>query len=213
VNARNEFASSVERLSWLSQISPTFRFGFSKPERVSTMRSLSLHYNGERIWLPADDYFLKAEFPNREIFYPVTIAGYRRGPDAGGSFVVTIRTLPDGSPPRPPASPSDWAFIPSSAFLLGDRQNPREPHYVWLPAFFIGRFEVTNAEFAEFLREAVGYAADSNWTEAGRAWRSENQSQTSAALKTTDAEFYRFGQPDQPVTRVNWFEAHAIAVG
>lgn len=94
---------------------------------------------GDRIWLPAGNYFLKADFPNREVFYPVPLAGYRRGPDAEGSFALTIRTLPDDTPPRPPASFSDWAFIPSGNFLLGDRQNTREPHHVWLPAFFIGK--------------------------------------------------------------------------
>jgi formylglycine-generating enzyme required for sulfatase activity len=50
---------------------------------------------------------------------------------------------------------------------------------------------VTNTEFAEFLRDAGGYADDSNWIEAGRAWRSENQSKSAATLRATDAEFNR----------------------
>ncbi|MCI0392695.1 MAG: formylglycine-generating enzyme family protein [Acidobacteria bacterium] len=166
-------------------------------------------FNGDRIWLPAGNYFLQANWPNREVFYPVPISGYRRGPDSDGSFALTIRTLPDQAPPRPPASLSDWAFIPSGNFLFGDRQNPREPHYVWLPAFFMGKFEVTNAEFAEFLRHPRGYADNSNWNAAGKAWKNANQSRTTAALISADAEFKRFGQPDQPVTWVTWFEAQA----
>jgi formylglycine-generating enzyme required for sulfatase activity len=166
-------------------------------------------FNGERIWLPAGDYFLKASYPSREVFYPAPVAGYRRGPDADGSFVITIRTLPDEAPPSTSAIRDNWALIPSGNFLFGDRRNPRESHYVWLPTFFIGRFEVTNAEFAEFLSDALGYASDSNWTAAGRAWKAASASNTSAALKPADAEFKRFGQPDQPVTGVTWFETQA----
>jgi len=166
-------------------------------------------FNGERIWLPAGDYFLKASYPSREVFYAAPIAGYRRGPDADGSFVITIRTLPDETPSSTSAARDNWALIPSGNFLFGDRRNPREPHYVWLPAFFIARFEVTNAEFAEFLSDAHGHAGDSNWTAAGRAWKAAYLSKTSAALKPADAEFKRFGQPDQPVTGATWFEAQA----
>jgi formylglycine-generating enzyme required for sulfatase activity len=163
----------------------------------------------ERIWLPAGDYFLKASYKSREVFYPAPIAGYRRGPDAGGSFIITIRALSDETPPSISTIRDNWTLIPSGAFLFGDHQNPREPHYVWLPAFFIARFEATNAEFAEFLSDARGYADDSNWTAAGRAWKAASGSSASATLKTTDAEFKRFGQPDQPVTQVTWFEAQA----
>jgi formylglycine-generating enzyme required for sulfatase activity len=166
-------------------------------------------FNGARIWLPAGNYFLRADFPKREIFYPAPIAGYRLGPDADGSFALTIRTLPDEDPPRPPARRLDWAYIASGNFLFGDRQNPREPHHVWLPAYFIGKFEVTNAEFAEFLRDPRGYADDSNWTDAGKIWKNAHQSQTTATLKSTDTEFKRFGRTDQPVTRVTWYEAQA----
>lgn len=166
-------------------------------------------FNGERLWLPAGNYFLKADFPKREIFYPVPLSGYRRGPDADGSFVVTIRSLTDEAPPRLASSQTNWAFIPNGNFLLGERQNPREPHYVWLPAFFIAKFEVSNAEFAEFLNDPRGFADHANWAEAGRVWRAANQAHSTARLKPHDAEFQRFGQPDQPVTGVTWFEAQA----
>jgi formylglycine-generating enzyme required for sulfatase activity len=166
-------------------------------------------FDGERIWLPAGDYFLKASYRSREVFYPAPMAGYRRGPDVDGSFVITIRTLPDEVPPSISAIRDNWALVPSGNFLFGDRQNPREPHYIWLPTFFITRFEVTNAEFAEFLSDARGYASDSNWTSAGREWKATTTSKTSAALKPADAEFKRFGQPDHPVTGVTWFEAQA----
>jgi formylglycine-generating enzyme required for sulfatase activity len=166
-------------------------------------------FNGTHAWVPRGDYFLRADLPDQPFFYPIPIAGYRRGPDAGGSFAVTIRTQAVGAPPRLFADLSEWVFIPSGNFLIGDRQNPREPHYVWLPAFYLGAFEVSNAEFRRFVLDPQGAADDTNWTEAGRKWKAQYPLQASALLTDSDADFKRFGQDDQPVTRVTWFEAAA----
>ncbi|MBI1766487.1 MAG: SUMF1/EgtB/PvdO family nonheme iron enzyme [Acidobacteria bacterium] len=166
-------------------------------------------FDGARRWLSGGNHFLKANFPHREVFYPIPLIGYRRGPDAEGAFIITIRSLNEMEPPSAANGQHGWAFIPNGSFLLGDRQNPREPHYVWLPGFFIGKFEVSNAEYTEFLRAPQGYADDAQWTEAGRVWKAANTSQSSALLKSVAAEFERFGQPDQPVTGVTWFEAQA----
>jgi serine/threonine-protein kinase len=167
-------------------------------------------FSGTRVWLPRGDYFLTADLPNQCVFYPIPILGYRRGPDADGSFAVTIRSPAAEAPPHVLQILTEWVFIPSGNFLIGDRQNPREPHYVWLPAFYISAFEATNAAFREFTRDPQGYASDVNWTEAGRKWIAENQPQASALLKVSDDEFKRFGQDDQPVTQVTWFEAAAF---
>lgn len=167
-------------------------------------------FNGERIWLSQGDYFLKVYQPGSTTYYPVPIIGYRSGPDADGAFAVTIRPSPSSVPPRLLPQSPEWVSIPSGHFLLGDRINPREPHYVWLPGFFMSPFEVTNAEFRVFLNDPHGYPEEANWTEQGRRWKSRTASQATALLKPTDSDFSRFGQPDQPVVRVTWFEAHAF---
>jgi iron(II)-dependent oxidoreductase len=87
--------------------------------------------------------------------------------------------------------------------------NQQDPHYVWLTGFFIGRFEVTNEAFRRFMEDHGGYASDPNWTEAGKRWKSTNRSKATALLKSGDGEFKRFGQSDQPVVQVNWYEANA----
>jgi formylglycine-generating enzyme required for sulfatase activity len=111
----------------------------------------------------------------------------------------------------PPASKLARVHLhPSGHFLLGDRLNRQEPHYIWLSAFFISPFEVTNGEFREFLNDPNGYADDSNWTKTGARWRATNSSQVTALLDSAAADFKRFGQLDQPVTQVNWFEANAF---
>ena len=163
----------------------------------------------DSIWLAPGNYFLKADLGARTFFYPLPMVSYRAGPDKEGTFTVTIRSpqadYPHGLLPDSP----DFAFIPSGHFLFGDHLRVQEPHYVWLGGFFISPFEVTNAEFREFMIDSRGYANAANWTEDGRNWKASNPSHVTAQLKSTDAEFERFGQPDQPVVQVNWFEANA----
>jgi iron(II)-dependent oxidoreductase len=173
---------------------------------AGTMPPLS----GDRIWLPRGNYLLKVEHAGRVFFYPVPIVGYRSGPDKDGSFGITIRPPGADSPPGLLADLPDSQFIPSGNFLFGDGQRPQEPHYVWLASYYMSPFEVTNAEFREFLIDPRGYADDSNWTDAGRKWKAANVSHATALLKPNDEAYRRFGQPDQPVVQVNWFEANAF---
>jgi formylglycine-generating enzyme required for sulfatase activity len=165
---------------------------------------------GERLWLPRGDYFLQAEESSRTFLFPIPIISYRGGPDKGGTFTVTIRP-PVGEPPHGPLPDlPDFVLIPSGHFLFGDRLRVQEPHYVWLGNFFINPFEVTNAEFREFLIDPRGYSNNENWTEAGQRWKAGNNSHSTSLLRPTDTDFSRFGQPDQPVVQVNWFEANAF---
>ncbi len=166
-------------------------------------------FNGQRIWLRRGNYFLRAEHGAKFFYVPVPTSGYRSGPDDGGAFIVTLRPLPPIYPPRLFSSLPEFVYIPSGNFLFGDRLNPREPHYLWLTGYFINRFEVTNAEFREFLSDPAGYADEANWTEAGKRWKATKSSQATALLQSADADYERFGQPDQPVVWVNWFEANA----
>ncbi len=166
-------------------------------------------FGGERIWLTKGNYFLRADQNGRTVFYPVPIRGYRSGTEKDDTFAITIRPLPDEYPAALPSA-SRFVFIPSGHFLFGDRLNPREPHLVWTQAFFIAQLEVSNAEFRQFLDAADGYADDANWTPQGKDWKARFQSRASARLTPSEAEFRRFGQDDQPVTQVTWFEAAAF---
>jgi formylglycine-generating enzyme required for sulfatase activity len=163
------------------------------------------------MWLSSGGYFMSISAQGQDFHYPVPVLGYRLGPDRDGSFVITVREQLRDEPL--PARP-EWAgfvFIPSGHFLIGDRETPREPHYVWLSAFFIAAFEVTNGEFREFLRDPDGYASDVHWTDSGREWKRREKSQTSASLSPAASDYRRFGQEDQPLTGVTWFEAIAYS--
>ena len=161
---------------------------------------------GSTIDLPPGNFFLRADHPKGVLLYPVPILGYNRGPERDGSLVVTVRPPPLQLPPVLDGS-SQFVFIPGGHFLIGDRSSPREVHYVWVTGFFIAQFETTNAEFRQFLNE--GYGDDANWTEEGRRWRTSPRMASSASLGIRDPEYMRFGQPDQPVVNVTWYEANA----
>jgi len=77
--------------------------------------------------------------------------------------------------------------IAASSFLMGcDRgaDDERPAHRVRVGAFALARHPVTNAEYARFL-EATGAAAPPTWSDP------------------------RFGDHDQPVVSVSWFDAVA----
>ena len=164
----------------------------------------------ERVWQPPGNYFLSAALLADTIFFPIPLTGYRCGPDDGGSFIVAVRRKPTEFPPRLFADLSGYAYIPSGSFLFGDRQNPREQHYLWLTGFFVGPFEVTNREFRAFINDSTGYASDAHWTEQGIRWKHKSRSNASALLPASHTDFKRFGRDDQPVTWVTWYEANAF---
>jgi hypothetical protein len=70
-----------------------------------------------------------------------------------------------------------WCSVPAGPFWLGastkdqeayDDEKPRRR--LTLPAFFVARYLVTNAQFALFIADG-GYDNKQWWTEAGWAWR------------------------------------------
>ena len=75
--------------------------------------------------------------------------------------------------------------IPAGWFLMGSetgQDNEKPVHRVWVDEFFLARCQVTNAEYAHFLR-VTGWAAPPFWN------RSE------------------FSGPRQPVVGASWFDA------
>jgi len=79
----------------------------------------------------------------------------------------------------------DLALIPAGWFCMGSeagQENERPVHRVWIDAFYLAAFQVTNAEYSDFLR-ANGGDAPPLWDDPS------------------------FNHPEQPVVAVSWFEA------
>lgn len=163
---------------------------------------------GGPTWLSRGDYFLAAELNGMTTYYPVNIAGFDSGPERDASLAITLRQPPLSAPPLPNGSPG-LRSVPPGYFLMGDRLNPNEPHYVWLQGYFIGEFEVTNAEYRQFVRSVDGFENDGNWTGTGIKWKHRERSSATALLTANDPEYGRFGADDMPVTGVTWYEAVA----
>lgn len=117
----------------------------------------------------------------------------------------------------------ELASIPAGAFLLGSNErastldNERPQHEVFVAAFQMDRFPVTNGDFLRFV-EAGGYRERAWWSEQGWEWvrrlcfehplywryvagQWREIQQTGAALL----------QLERPVQCVNWYEADAYA--
>jgi formylglycine-generating enzyme required for sulfatase activity len=94
---------------------------------------------------------------------------------------------------------------------MGDRQNPGQPHPVWVPPFHLAAFEVTNGEFRRFLADPRGFDDPSSWAGAGWQWKANGLSQPTARLTPTDTDsrYPRFGRDELPVMLVTWHEANA----
>ena len=81
----------------------------------------------------------------------------------------------------------DMIVIPASEFLMGcdaGAANERPVHRVWIDAFAIGRFAITNRLYQAFV-ETTGHQSPTAWNEA------------------------RFSHADHPVTSLSWFDATA----
>jgi eukaryotic-like serine/threonine-protein kinase len=93
--------------------------------------------------------------------------------------------------PTPAAVPDDMVLIPAGSFKMGrDTKDAAEgpPHDVSVASFYLDKTEVTNEQYARFVKEK-NYPAPASW----------------------QGGTYPLGQDDFPVTDVSWLDARAFA--
>lgn len=110
----------------------------------------------------------------------------------------------------------EWITIPAGSFKMG--QAPNDPygwygnenplHSVYLDAYQISKYEVTNAQFQAFIN-ASGYSNNTYWTAEGWDWRTANNINEPAYWSSGQ---YNSGPsfPNYPVVGVSWYEAYAF---
>ena len=144
--------------------------------------------------------------------------------------MLATHQLREGEPLLGPGAPlprgrpvqHDSVLVPAGPFVLGvdaeqepvSLDNERPAHVVDLPAFRIGRFPVTNAEWQRFT-DAGGYDEARWWSSRGWAHRIEADLRRPLSW-AGDGSRRRFGlveevPPDEPVQHVCFFEAEAYA--
>jgi iron(II)-dependent oxidoreductase len=115
--------------------------------------------------------------------FPTLLSGSRdRISGAESLGPITVSNRDDGA---------EMVLIPAGEFWMGSDESDggalydeKPKHCVYLDAYFIDKYEVTNAQYKRFLK-ATGRAA------------------------LPDANNDRFNDPAQPVVGVSWFEARA----
>jgi len=120
-----------------------------------------------------------------------------------------------GSPNNIEPQPLVWITIPAGNFTMGSlptdpyaQSNEQPQHTVYLDAYQISKYEITNAQYQAFM-EAGGYSNSAYWTADGWNWRTTNNITQPYWWSTGE---YNSGPsfPNHPVVGVSWYEAYAF---
>jgi formylglycine-generating enzyme required for sulfatase activity len=105
-----------------------------------------------------------------------------------------------------------FCFIPKGPFQMGEDEERKT---VDLPAFWLARYPLTNAQFEFFIKDG-GYAEPRYWVAAKKAgwWKSgEFTGRMDDGPRTRPVQFRDpFGLPNHPVVGVSWYEAAAFTL-
>jgi ergothioneine biosynthesis protein EgtB len=118
----------------------------------------------------------------------------------------------------------DMVLVPDGSFHMGSDDiartldNERPQHEVFVPAFLIDRYPVTNVEFLRFIR-ADGYHERACWSSAGWQWRDRQAVEHPLYWRKAGRDAWVEIGLDQarplalhhPVQCVSWYEAEAYA--
>ena len=116
-------------------------------------------------------------------------------------------TAGGGDTPPQPDPYQNMELIPAGEFRMGSNggeDNEKPVHSVYIDAFYMDKYEVTNAEYAEFLN------AKGKHTEAGQTWL--NVGHQDARIEYVNRVYRaKGGYENHPVTMVSWYGAMAYA--
>ena len=106
-------------------------------------------------------------------------------------------------------------LIPAGEFEMGSKDDPSDKipvHTVYVDAFYMDQYEVTNAQYAAFLNLVGENAAANYYFGAHPQHRADNQDKDMIRLKYIDGRYQaRQGYENHPVNGVTWYGAMAYA--
>src|SRR2546427_6938435 len=107
---------------------------------------------------------------------------------------------------------SPMVLVPAGSFLMGlpDKDlfalaHEKPQREVYLSAFWIDVYPVTNARFSLFLSKG-GYDQSEWWSKEGWGWKVQRGIQRPAMWREPG-----WDGPDQPAAGISWYEADAYA--
>ena len=129
--------------------------------------------------------------------------------DLGKTAGTSGGTTPPGGGTVTPPAPDPYegmVLIEAGEFRMGSNEQDTEKpiHSVYVDAFYMDAYEVTNAEYAEFLNAKGKHA------EAGNRWYPIGQG--SARIEYVSRKYQvKGGYENHPVANVSWYGAMAYA--
>lgn len=105
----------------------------------------------------------------------------------------------------------EMVLVPASDFVMGSSgedfiQEEMPQHTVFLDAYYIDKYEVTNAQYWEFL-EYITRTGDHSKCYPGEPLNKNHI--PGSTFKGYEYKYYNY--PEYPVTRVDWYDAYAYA--
>ena len=102
--------------------------------------------------------------------------------------------------------PVDMVLIPAGEFQMGSTnnnalENEKPEHTVYIDAFYMDMYEVTNAAYKKYIDENPNWGKD----------RIKNEYHDGKYLHLWDGNNYPIGKDYHPVTYVSWYAAFAYA--
>jgi formylglycine-generating enzyme required for sulfatase activity len=131
----------------------------------------------------------------------------QRGVEAAQKRATTLQTREEAMKGALAQSKAKWdmVLVEAGEFVMGSdeqRDDCYPVHKVYLPAFYIDRYEVTNAQYYEFL-EYIKKTGDHS-----KCHRDEPPNKDHTP-RNWEESYY--DNPDFPVTRIDWYDAYAYA--
>ena len=126
------------------------------------------------------------------------------------SSKISVEIVPPPKPPEPPkpVAPEGMVSIPAGEFQMGsvdpEAYDDEQPvHTVYVDAFFMDKYEVTNLEYQKFV------FANPDWGKDRIDRRFDDR--TARYLKHWNVNDYPGGEANRPVMWVSWYAAVAYA--
>ena len=123
--------------------------------------------------------------------------------------LIAIACAAASTHPRPPSVPTGMVFVPAGPFLMGSeegREDEAPMREVYLDAFYIDKYEVTNAEYAKFLNAIGGYVGR---CEGHDCVDTKVENPDSHIIYQAGRYIAEVGYGDHPVITVSWYGAKA----